>query len=131
MQVINVIEAWRCNAHMSSVFRYILRAPHKNGIQDLQKAIWYLKRMATIQTGPLQTENVLGPEREEIIDEFGVSDHIAHAYFDATIAIRLGKDFLIRRPWLEYAIDYIEQEIADLDTSLDEQFTHSGSGGVG
>lgn len=121
MQVIDVIEAWRANAHMGNVLKYIMRAPNKNGIQDLQKAIWYLKRCITTHTGPLQTEKARGPNYEVIIKEFGVSMNIASAYTAATIAMQLGGNFLNRRTWLETAIVNIELEIQELQ---------SGSGGA-
>jgi hypothetical protein len=121
MQVIDVIEAWRANAHMGNVIKYILRAPNKNGIQDLQKAIWYLNRAITTHTGPLQTEKAQGPNFEVILKEFGVSMNIAAAYTAATIAMQLGGNFLNRRTWLETAIKDIELEIKELQ---------SGSGGA-
>lgn len=121
MQVIDVIEAWRANAHMGNVIKYILRAPSKNGVQDLQKAIWYLKRAHKVHTGPLQTEKASGPNFEVVEREFGVSERIATAYTATTIAIQLGENFLIRRAWLEAAIANIEAEIVSLQ---------SGSGGA-
>jgi hypothetical protein len=122
MQVIDVIEAWRANAHMGNVLKYIMRAPNKNGIQDLQKAIWYLNRAITTHTGPLQTEKARGPNFEVIRKEFGISMEIAGAYTAATIAMQLGGNFLNRRTWLQVAIDNIEAEIVRLQT---------GSGGAG
>lgn len=44
-EVIDVIEDWGLNFKMGSAVKYIARADHKgNKIQDLQKAIWFLKR---------------------------------------------------------------------------------------
>ncbi len=124
MQVIEVIERLRCGAHMGNVVKYILRAPHKGNIQDLQKAIWYLNRAATVHTGPLRTEKPIEhPHPYWVIkQEFEVSDTIAQAYTQVVVALDRGDDFLIRRTHLELAIQFIEAEIACLST---------GSGGAG
>lgn len=43
MEVIEVIEAFKLGFPLGNVIKYILRAPFKgNGLQDLQKAKWYL-----------------------------------------------------------------------------------------
>jgi hypothetical protein len=123
LEVIDVIERLRCGCHMGNVIKYILRAPNKGNIQDLQKAIWYLNRAATVHTGPLRTEKTVTPYSFFIIkEEFGVSDAIANAYTQVTIALALGHDSLIRRTHLEAAIKFIEAEISSLST---------GSGGAG
>jgi hypothetical protein len=124
LEVIDVIERLRCGAHMGNVIKYILRAPHKGNVQDLQKAIWYLNRAATVHTGPLRTELwVQAPYGADVIsEEFGVSDDVIRAYTAVVIAIDRGHDFLIRRGRLQDAIHYIEAEISSLQT---------GSGGAG
>lgn len=46
-EVINVIEAWNLDFHLGNAVKYIARAGRKDPektIEDLQKAIWYLKR---------------------------------------------------------------------------------------
>ena len=46
-EVINVIEAWNLDFHLGNAVKYIARAGKKDPkktIEDLQKAIWYLKR---------------------------------------------------------------------------------------
>lgn len=45
LEAINVIEAFKLNFHLGNAIKYILRAGKKdNEIQDLRKAMWYLKR---------------------------------------------------------------------------------------
>lgn len=44
-EVIDVIEDWKLNYHLGNVVKYVARAPYKGEeLQDLQKALWYLKR---------------------------------------------------------------------------------------
>ena len=50
-ETINVIEAWGSDFHLGNAIKYISRAgkkDQKKEIQDLQKAIWYLKRKIEI-----------------------------------------------------------------------------------
>lgn len=44
IEVIDVIEAFGLGFHLGNVVKYVLRAPNKNGIEDLKKARWYLDR---------------------------------------------------------------------------------------
>jgi Tfp pilus assembly protein PilF len=45
LEAINVIESFSLNFHLGNAVKYILRAGKKdNEIQDLRKAMWYLKR---------------------------------------------------------------------------------------
>jgi hypothetical protein len=44
-EAIKVIEAWDLNFNLGNVVKYISRAGKKDDIQqDLEKALWYLKR---------------------------------------------------------------------------------------
>ena len=44
-EVIDVIEDWKLNYHLGNAIKYIARCEHKNNkVEDLKKAIWYLKR---------------------------------------------------------------------------------------
>ena len=46
-EVIDIIEDWKLDFHLGNAVKYIARAGHKDPekeIEDLQKAIWYLKR---------------------------------------------------------------------------------------
>lgn len=44
-EVVEVIKDWKLNFNLGSVIKYIARADHKgNREQDLQKALWYLKK---------------------------------------------------------------------------------------
>lgn len=47
MEVIDIIEEFNLNFHLGNSVKYILRAGKKDKnkyVQDLEKAIWYLKR---------------------------------------------------------------------------------------
>ena len=45
IETIDFIEAKNLNYNLGNVVKYITRADHKNNrVQDLQKAMWYLKR---------------------------------------------------------------------------------------
>lgn len=44
-EAIRVIEAWGLNFHLGNVVKYISRAGKKGeGLEDLEKALWYLSR---------------------------------------------------------------------------------------
>jgi len=45
-ETINVIEAWNLDFHLGNVVKYVSRAGKKteDPLQDLEKALWYLKR---------------------------------------------------------------------------------------
>jgi hypothetical protein len=45
IEVIDAIEAWQLGFHAGNVVKYVARAPHKNGLEDLRKAAWYLNRL--------------------------------------------------------------------------------------
>lgn len=45
IEVIDAIEAWKCGFHDGNVIKYVARFRHKNGIEDLKKAQWYLNRL--------------------------------------------------------------------------------------
>ena len=51
LEVIDVIEAFTADlkgieaTDTGNVIKYILRWPHKNGLQDLEKAKWYLTHL--------------------------------------------------------------------------------------
>jgi DNA-binding CsgD family transcriptional regulator len=44
IETIDFIEAKRLGYHLGNVVKYISRAQHKGGMQDLLKAQWYLNR---------------------------------------------------------------------------------------
>lgn len=58
IEVIEAIEAWGCGFCDGNVVKYVARFRHKNGIEDLKKAQWYLTRL--IQ----QEENNVGIRSE-------------------------------------------------------------------
>lgn len=43
-EAIKVIEAWQLGFCLGNVLKYIRRAQHKDNLQNLQKARWYLDR---------------------------------------------------------------------------------------
>jgi len=47
---IDYIEAKEMNYHAGNVIKYITRYKHKNGLEDLKKAQWYLNRLIEITT---------------------------------------------------------------------------------
>lgn len=44
IEVIDIIEDWDLNFNVGNVLKYVMRAKHKNGWEDLEKAKWYLIR---------------------------------------------------------------------------------------
>lgn len=46
---IEVIEAWKLPHHLACALKYIARHPRKGGVEDLQKAIWYIQRYIDVQ----------------------------------------------------------------------------------
>jgi len=52
-EVIDVIEDWGLNFHLGNAVKYIARAEHKgNAEEDIEKAIWYLKRELERRSSP-------------------------------------------------------------------------------
>lgn len=45
IEVIDAIEDWKLGFHEGNVVKYVARAKHKNGLEDLKKAQWYLTRL--------------------------------------------------------------------------------------
>lgn len=58
IEVIDVIEDWGCGFHAGNVIKYVARYKHKNGLEDLKKAKWYLDRLIEI----VSNEEVKGCE---------------------------------------------------------------------
>ena len=53
-EVIKVLEAWDLDFHLGNVVKYVARAGKKDKskeIQDLEKALWYLKRKIELLKG--------------------------------------------------------------------------------
>lgn len=50
IEVIDAIEDWKLSFHAGNVIKYVVRAPHKNGLEDLKKARWYLDRLIQLHT---------------------------------------------------------------------------------
>jgi hypothetical protein len=47
---IEVAEAWGLNHHQASALAYLVRYDAKGGVQDLEKAIWYIQRLIALET---------------------------------------------------------------------------------
>lgn len=45
IQPIDFIESHKLSFCAGNVVKYVVRAPHKNGLEDLKKARWYLDRL--------------------------------------------------------------------------------------
>jgi hypothetical protein len=45
LEVIDAIEGLKLGFHAGNVVKYVARYKHKNGIEDLRKALWYLERL--------------------------------------------------------------------------------------
>lgn len=44
MQSIDIIEEFNLDFNLGNVIKYVLRHRNKNGLEDLEKASWYLER---------------------------------------------------------------------------------------
>lgn len=50
LEVIDAIEGLELGFHAGNVVKYVARYKHKNGIEDLRKAAWYLSRLIELET---------------------------------------------------------------------------------
>lgn len=60
-QPIEVIEAWGIGFHLGAALKYIARAgkkPGNNAKQDIEKAIWFLRRYCEVSDGVGRTSSV-------------------------------------------------------------------------
>lgn len=48
IEVIEFIDSWDLGFYEGNIIKYVTRYPHKNGIEDLKKAKWYLDRLIHI-----------------------------------------------------------------------------------
>lgn len=44
-EVIDVLDDWKCGFSDGNAIKYIARYRHKNGVEDLKKAVWYLQHL--------------------------------------------------------------------------------------
>ncbi len=58
IEVIDAIEDWRLGFHAGNVVKYVARHKHKNGLEDLKKAAWYLARLIEITDGSIDVKEV-------------------------------------------------------------------------
>ena len=54
---IDVIESWGLNFHEAQVLKYLSRHRRKGGVEDLQKAEWYLRRLIERESGGVAQED--------------------------------------------------------------------------
>jgi len=45
IECIDVIEDWGLGFHEGNALKYLCRWKHKNGVEDLKKAKWYIERL--------------------------------------------------------------------------------------
>lgn len=45
LEVIDVIDNFECNYEQGNIIKYVLRYKYKNGVEDLEKAKWYLEHL--------------------------------------------------------------------------------------
>lgn len=45
IEVIDAIDDWNLDFYEGNIVKYVSRHRHKNGIEDLEKALWYLSRL--------------------------------------------------------------------------------------
>lgn len=50
MEVIDVIDAFKLSFYEGQVVKYVMRWKKKNGLEDLQKAQWYINRLIAIES---------------------------------------------------------------------------------
>jgi Protein of unknwon function (DUF3310). len=65
IEVIDLIEGFDLGYHEGNAIKYLLRWRHKDGLQDLKKARWYLDRL-------IQVEEAAGSNKAE---EAGTVSH--------------------------------------------------------
>lgn len=53
MEVIDAIEGMGLSYHEGNIVKYVARWRHKNGVEDLRKAAWYLQRLIDRETAKL------------------------------------------------------------------------------
>jgi len=59
IEVIDAIEAWELGFHAGNVVKYVARAGRKGGeaeLKDLEKALWYLRRLVRVKGGRVEEE---------------------------------------------------------------------------
>lgn len=64
IEVIEALEDWKLEPHEWNAVKYVARAQHKGKrIEDLEKAIWYLRRKIAILRGNAPRPNDMPQER--------------------------------------------------------------------
>lgn len=70
-EVIDFIEAYRLNFQLGNAVKYILRCNSKNNKEeDLQKAIWYLRREISLEKGHTACSGILPMHPQMISSEY-------------------------------------------------------------
>jgi uncharacterized protein DUF3310 len=127
-ECIEIIEAHGLDHFRASSLAYILRAGRKDGVKDLKKAVWYLKRLAG---SPMNLANANGfaatdPARAiemtgtAVADDFGIGQGVEPAYLRSAIKSLIPdpEEFLSAaalRDDLNDAIAALECAIEDLE----------------
>lgn len=102
IEVIDFIEDQKFDYHIGNAIKYICRHGHKgNPVQDLEKAIWYLKRKISLISKPLSvlplaefpnTEKVPF-KKENVIEEKETKQSVAIIYDTASNTVIQTEDF--------------------------------------
>lgn len=64
IEAIEVIEDQKLDFHLGNAFKYLVRAGHKDPdtfVEDLQKAIWYLKRRIELHKAFMESREAIKP----------------------------------------------------------------------
>lgn len=70
-EAIKIIEAWNLGFHLGNAVKYISRAGKKDmdsELQDLKKAVWYLKRYLCIYENDKQIDGALRSVQNRIAE---------------------------------------------------------------
>jgi hypothetical protein len=55
IEPITYIEANNLGFHAGNIVKYVSRYKHKNGVEDLEKAKWYIERLIELEEQPKHT----------------------------------------------------------------------------
>ena len=107
LQPIEIIEKHSLHPHEANVVKYIARCFDKNQAEDLDKAVWYVERMATYKReyGYLDRLTVLHELKEDLRDTI--------------TCLWNGRDTVAERIGFESFINLIARWIESNDTSAD------------
>jgi hypothetical protein len=68
VEVIEIIDAFNLDFYLGNVVKYVSRYGHKNGLEDLNKADWYLNRFLKKELSITKIEQT--EESDKLLKEF-------------------------------------------------------------